>query len=156
MGFGFQTSFGDITGALGDIFGKKESSSETTDTTEVEDIIKSGVKTKQLDISKEGMDKIVADMLGSEQGLASIFSKENVAGIYDSSVAAQASGDLMTKVAGELAKLTAKETITDDIVEATTKAGTEEVTSTQETEGLLRDSARTHKKEEKKKIEDVF
>jgi len=70
---------------------------------------------RQLEIDEEGVEKILADILGSEQGLASIFAKENVAGIFDSSVAAQASGDLIANLAGEIAKLQAKKVETRDI-----------------------------------------
>lgn len=70
--------------------------------------------TKQLDISQEGLDKIVADILGGEQGLAEVFSEENIAGIFDTTVGAQAAGDLITNLAGELAKLTAKEVVTEE------------------------------------------
>ena len=62
---------------------------------------------EQLQIDEAGLDKIIADILGSEKGLANIFSAENIAGIFDTTVAAQASGDLMVNLAGELAKLTA-------------------------------------------------
>ncbi len=70
-------------------------------------------RTEQLDISQEGIDKIIQDILGGEQGLASIFSAENNAGIFNSSVAADASGNLLSKLAGEIAKLTAVKTTSE-------------------------------------------
>jgi len=70
---------------------------------------KGGSTSKQLRIDQLGMEKIMQDVLGGEQGLASIFAGEQSAGIFNSSVAAQASGDLIANLVGELAKLTAEE-----------------------------------------------
>ena len=84
---------------------------------------------KQLEVSQSAIDKLVGDVLGSEQGLASIFSKENVAGLYDSTVSAQASGDLVANLIGEIAKLTSPE--------VTTTTGTVEK-ETEEDEGFLK------------------
>ena len=89
-------------------FGSKKSKTSTSGT-------EKGTISRQLEIEEEGVQKILADILGSEQGLASIFSKENVAGIFDSSVAAQASGDLIANLAGEIAKLQAKDVETRDL-----------------------------------------
>ena len=68
----------------------------------------SGTKTTQLQLDQEATDKIIADVLGGANGLADIFGGEQNAGIFDSSVAAQASGDLTANLIGELAKLTGK------------------------------------------------
>lgn len=62
---------------------------------------------ERLDISDEAVDKIIADVLGGVGGLAEIFQGEQTAGIFDSSVTAQAAGDLTSKLAGEIAKLRA-------------------------------------------------
>ena len=70
------------------------------------------VTTEQLDISEEGLQKIVADVLGGTEGLADIFSGEQLQGLYDTTAAAQAAGNLVTNLAGELAKLTAKHVTT--------------------------------------------
>lgn len=87
-----------ITGILGDIFG---GSSSTT-------VKSSGTVIEQLDISEEGVQRVLEELLSSEQGLAAIFSEENISGLYQSSVAAQAAGDLVAQVAGEIAKLKAR------------------------------------------------
>ncbi len=92
-----------ISGALG--FNKKRSSS-----TKQEETVKSGTRTSQLELDDAAIKKIIEDVLGSESGLASIFGGEQTAGIFDSSVAAQASGDLAANLVGELAKLTGKTT----------------------------------------------
>tara|TARA_R110000782_G_scaffold246175_1_gene332891 strand:+ start:1856 stop:2203 length:348 start_codon:yes stop_codon:yes gene_type:complete len=68
----------------------------------------SGTKTTQLELDQDATDKIIADVLGGANGLKDIFSGEQNAGIFDSSVAAQASGDLTANLIGELAKLTGK------------------------------------------------
>jgi hypothetical protein len=58
-------------------------------------------------LSQAGMDKIIADILGSDQGLAALASGENVTGGMNSSVKTQLAQDMVTKIAGELANLTA-------------------------------------------------
>jgi len=63
--------------------------------------------TQQRSISAEAMNKIMSGMLGSEQGLASLATGENVAGGYGSTTKTQLSQDFLVKVAGELALLTA-------------------------------------------------
>jgi hypothetical protein len=70
---------------------------------------KASQSTRQLEIDPAALTKIISDILGSEQGLANIFSKEKGAGLYDSTVSADASGELTAKLVGEIAKLTAKE-----------------------------------------------
>ena len=102
IGGGIASGFG----ALETLFGSSTSSSQSGTT--------KGTVTEQLEIDEEGIQKILQDILGGTQGLASIFSEEQVAGLYSGSVAAQASGDLLTKLAGEIAKLTAKKTQTAD------------------------------------------
>ena len=67
-----------------------------------------GRQIEQLDLDAAGFEKIVRDVLGGANGLADIFSAEKNAGIFNSSVGANAAGDLAVRVAGELAKLTAK------------------------------------------------
>jgi len=96
-----------------------------------------GATRKGLEIDPAAIEKIVADALGSEQGLAEIFSKENVAGIFGSSVAAQASGDLISKITGEIAKLTAVEY--EEVAKLTEAATTQQTTAVteQEDEGWL-------------------
>lgn len=73
-----------------------------------------GGTTEQLQIDEAGIQKIIADVLGGADGLASIFAGEQTAGVFNSSVSAQAAGDLATRLAGEIAKLTAKRVTTKD------------------------------------------
>lgn len=81
--------------------GRGSSSASGTSTT-------TGTTTEKLVLDQAAIDKIVKDVLGGEEGLAQIFSQEQAAGIFDSSVAAQAAGNLVTNLVGELAKLTAE------------------------------------------------
>lgn len=106
-----------FTGALGDIFGGSTAIKGTG--------TKAGTVTEQLEIDEAGVQKILSDILGSEQGLANIFSEEQVSGLFSSSVSKQAAGDLLTNLAGEIAKLTAKKTTTTDL-ETTEGQKTEE------------------------------
>ena len=78
-------------------------------------IDESETTSRRLDISDEAIDKIVADILGAKSGIAAIFSEENIAGLYDSTVAAQASGDLVANLVGEIAKLRAVEVTDRDL-----------------------------------------
>lgn len=128
-----------LTNALGDLFGTSGSSATSGTGTSQSTSTESGTFVEQLDISDAGVQQILQDMLASEEGLASIFSEENVAGIFDSSVSAQASGSLLTKLAGEIAKLTAAKTQTIGKTAETTGASTEQSTSSQKKDGLLDD-----------------
>lgn len=97
---------GGITGAAGDIVGRGGTRIETG--TER----RRGRETEQLEIDEAGIAKILQDILGGTEGLASIFSGEKTAGIYSGTVAAQASGNLLANLIGEIAKVTAKKVTT--------------------------------------------
>lgn len=60
-------------------------------------------QTTKSDISKEGMDALLRQILESDKGVASIVSGERKAGIYNSSVNQQLLGDFLSRAAGELA-----------------------------------------------------
>ena len=96
-------------------FGVSGGAEKTKDTSKTKaSKTSSGLQTSQLQLDQEAIDKIISDVLGSEQGLASIFSGEQTAGIFDSSVAAQSAGDLAANLVGEIAKLTGKTVTTDE------------------------------------------
>lgn len=67
-----------------------------------------GVRTSGLDISQEGVDKVLSDVLSSVQGLAEVSSGQKRAGLYNSSVNQQLTNDLTSRTAGEVAKLQSK------------------------------------------------
>lgn len=67
--------------------------------------------TEQLILDPAAITRIIEEVLSGPEGLASIFQGEQTAGIFSSSVAAQAAGNLTAKLVGELAKLTG-ETVT--------------------------------------------
>lgn len=74
--------------------------------------------TQQRVLSAAAMNKIMSDMLGSEQGLASLASGQGVAGSFGGSGNAQLAQDFLTKIAGELAVLTAP-TVTESNTDQT-------------------------------------
>jgi hypothetical protein len=92
---------GELFGTSGEESGKSSTSSELISTT-------TGETRERLEISDEAIDKIIGDVLGGVDGLASIFAGEQNAGIYNSSVANQAAGDLTANIVGEIAKLRAE------------------------------------------------
>lgn len=109
---------------LGFSFGKSKQSSKQSEQFErSSDFFNSGTATEQLELDQEGIDKILQDALGSVDGLASIFAGEQNAGLYDSTVAAQASGDLVANIIGELAKITGKTVTTQDEEGAESQTG---------------------------------
>ena len=63
--------------------------------------------TQQRAISAEAMNKIMSDILGSEQGLASLATGENVSGGFGSTMKTQLAQDFLVKTSGELAALSA-------------------------------------------------
>lgn len=112
---------GDLTSSVFGAPAAESSSAGTSDTTS------SLTQSSQTILDDEAIQQLIADVLGGADGLASIFAGEQVAGIFDSSVAAQAAGDLASKLVGELAKLTA-ETVTSqetDTRARTTGSGTQ-------------------------------
>jgi hypothetical protein len=66
-----------------------------------------GTKTTQKQLSQEGIDKLIYDVLSADQGLASILSAENASGGYGSSSKTLMAQDFITKVIGEIANITA-------------------------------------------------
>lgn len=62
---------------------------------------------KYLDLSPEGYNQIIKNILSSDAGLAALATGENLSGGYGSSVKAQLAQDLVLNIAGEMAKLTA-------------------------------------------------
>lgn len=87
----------------------KSKSQATSLTTSTQESLTSG--TEQLILDPAAITRIIEEVLSGPEGLASIFAGENIAGIFNSTVAAQAAGNLTAKLVGELAKLTG-ETVT--------------------------------------------
>lgn len=103
-------SFSDLVGGLTGIFGSSGSQSQSGSGTSTS----KGTITEKLNIDQEGIQKILQDVLGGADGLADIFSAESVSGLYNSTAAVQAAGDLASKLVGEIAKLTAESVTTKD------------------------------------------
>ena len=67
----------------------------------------SGTKTTQRSLSQEAVDKLIYDVLSSDSGLAAIATAENVSGGSRSSSKTLMAQDLIAKVVGEIANITA-------------------------------------------------
>ena len=83
----------------------------------------SGTQKSYLDLSPEGYNKIIKDILASDAGLAALATGENLSGGYGSSVKAQLAQDLVLNIAGEMAKLTAPSVTTSKKKSAAGKLG---------------------------------
>lgn len=143
----FSTSFTDIAGGLSALFGKEGTTKTTQD--EERDLVTeiigatteettretgvAGTREEFLEIDPAGVERIVNQILGGTQGLSSIFGGEQTAGLYNTTVAAQAAGDLVAQLAGEIAKLTAKkkEIVDESRTETGTATTTEDKTETE-------------------------
>jgi len=82
----------------------------------------SKTQTTQKNLSQEAIDKMIYDVLSGDGGLAALGSGENLVGGSKSSSKTLLAQDMMAKIIGELAKVTAPETTTFDEVK-TTKEG---------------------------------
>ncbi len=105
FGQAFSSALGSSLG--GSIIGMLPSSSTTTGSA-------SGTTTSKLDLSPEGYNKIIKDILSSDAGLAALATGENLSGGYGSSVKAQLAQDLVLNIAGEMGKLTAPTVATSE------------------------------------------
>lgn len=82
-----------------------------------------GTSTSKLNIDQAGLNKIIQDVLGSEQGLAALVQGQNTAGLHSSSTNTLLAQKFVTDLAGELAKLTAETVETSTVSKNTdTKA----------------------------------
>ena len=113
------TSSGEAGGfvdLLSSIFGSSQAGKTTASGTAEIRVL--GEDRERLEISDEAIDKIIRDVLGGATGLASIFAGEQNAGVFNSSVSAQAAGDLSANIIGEIAKLRAEKVTTTDKAQA--------------------------------------
>jgi hypothetical protein len=69
-----------------------------------------GTQTTKKNISQEGVNKIIYDIMSSDSGLAALSSGENGSGGFGSSTKGLMAQDLMVKLAGEIANITAETT----------------------------------------------
>lgn len=69
-------------------------------------------ETTQTNLSMEGLDAVLRQILESNQGLASVASGQRRAGLYNSSANTLLTNDLITRAAGEVAKINAPQTRT--------------------------------------------
>jgi len=96
-----------VTAALiktsGDLLGSFLPQKQTTTAS------KSGTSTTQRVFSDEAINKLIYDVLSSDQGLASLASGENLSGGFNSSAKTLQTQDFITKLIGELAVASAPE-----------------------------------------------
>jgi hypothetical protein len=85
---------------------------------------RSGTSTSQKQISQEGINKLIYDVLSSDQGLAALGGVENASGGFKSSTKSLLSQDLMAKLVGELANVTAPTVKTESSQENSSKDNT--------------------------------
>lgn len=76
------------------------------------DVKVDGTQTSKKNISQEGIDKIIYDIMSSDSGLAALSSGENGSGGFNSSTKGLMAQDLMVKLAGEIANITAETSTT--------------------------------------------
>jgi len=127
---GFSSTFGDLSAGL---FGtsSEQSGSGSGTSLETSDI----TTTEAIEVDEAGILKMINDILQGTGGLADIFGAEAGAGVFDSSAAKGGTEDLLAKIAGEIAKVTATKTRT----QAGTKEAEQESTtkSSAESPGLI-------------------
>ena len=68
-----------------------------------------GTRTTQKQFSQEAIDKTIYDIMSADQGLAALATAENASGGYGSSSKTLLAQDLIAKVAGTIAQITAPE-----------------------------------------------
>ena len=68
----------------------------------------SGTKTSGLDITQEGTNKLIQDILSSSNGLAAVASGQKTAGLYNTSTNQQLTNDLIDRASSSVARDTAK------------------------------------------------
>lgn len=91
------------------IGGSSSASTTGKNESETQEESREGSRTEQLILDQAGIDKIIQDVLSQAgSGIKDIFAGEQTAGIFNSTVAAQAAGDLAANLAGEIAKITGK------------------------------------------------
>lgn len=91
----------------------------------------SGTRTSKLVLDQAAIDKLIADVLGAEGGLADIFSQEKATGLYNTSAAKKETGNLLASIVGELAKLTGEQVTTEE------SSGTQESSTNTKESGLF-------------------
>lgn len=134
-----------LTGLGTDIFGTsgKSSGTKTTTQTGTQTASQRGRETsrEQFVVDKAAIDKTIQDILAGSEGLAEIFTEEDIVGLYSTTEGKSGIEDLLAKVAGEVAKLTGvRETeATQSLEEAQAfeQIGTEKTKTKSSSGGLL-------------------
>ena len=102
-----------------DLGGSAETEKSRSDKSGSETSVVSGTQTTSKQLDTDTLNYLLDSFMGENQGLSQVFSTEQVSGIYESSVASEAAGDLTAKILAELAALTAEEVTTTEGVTET-------------------------------------
>ena len=81
--------------------------------------VRNGTQTTQKVLSQDAVNKLIYDVLSSDQGLAALSSGENISGGFKSSSKGLLAQDLITKIVGELATITAPTVVTNQDIKST-------------------------------------
>jgi len=116
---------GSIIGGMESLLGTttkgktKQKATGKTTSKQDQSVVEAG--SEQLVLDPAAVTRIIEEVLSGPEGLASIFAGEQTAGIFNSTVASQAAGNLTAKLVGEIAKITG-ETVTGRTLDSTTIA----------------------------------
>jgi hypothetical protein len=137
MGPSSASDFSTIVSAVGDLFGGTVKGNQKINSTQETLATREGETRSRLELDEEAISKIILDTLGSAQGLGSIFMQEQGSGLYNSTVSANAAGDLVSRLVGEIAKLTAEEVSTINQTDRQETTGEQRIQSKQKDKGVL-------------------
>lgn len=87
----------------------------------ITDINTRGTNTQKKVLSQDAINKLIYDVLSSDQGLSALASGENISGGFNSSTKGLMAQDLVTKLVGELANVTAETVATNSSHQSETK-----------------------------------
>lgn len=88
-------------------------------------------QTTQKILDQKGIDKIIYDIMASDQGLAALASGENASGGYNSTTKSLMASDLITKITGEIANITAPTVTSSTSSKSSKNAGVKTVICTE-------------------------
>jgi hypothetical protein len=132
-----------IFGSGGSVIGNSTGNRLTqTDNTTVSTGSTKAKGSEQLQLEGAAILQLITDTLGSAGGLADIFAGEQSSGLFNSSVASNEAGDLVSKLVGEIAKITGK-TVREE-------EGEEELTASASETQTIDETLNSESKEEEK------
>lgn len=88
-------------------------------------------QTTQKILDQKGIDKIIYDVMASDQGLSALATGENASGGYNSTTKSLLAQDLITKITGEIANITAPTVTSSSSSKSSKSAGLKTVICTE-------------------------